>query len=168
MHEIQYDPYTVVRDTREKEDKGWIFNQSGYCAGTVERTLDTGDYTIHGYDKHLSVERKGSVVEFAANLIQDRFEKELQRLHEYPWRYVILEFEMNDLIKFPEGTHIPKQRQGIMKLTGSFLLKRLIELQHQHNTPFLFCGIRGREVCSSIFKRFMENVSKNDRSSKRS
>lgn len=157
MHDIQYEPYTVIRDTREKANHGWFFTPSGYCAGTTEATLETGDYSIHKYQSHLCIERKGSVVEFAQNLIQPRFEKELERMRDYPWRFVLLEFSMEELMVFPEGTHIPKERRGMLRLTGSFLLKRTLEMQQQYQTPFMFCGTKGREVCSSIFKRFMED-----------
>ena len=60
----QYDPYLVYRDTREKD--GWDFAQSGYCAGTEPQTIKTGDYTLHGYENHLCIERKGNVSELAS------------------------------------------------------------------------------------------------------
>jgi hypothetical protein len=35
--------YMVIRDTREQD--GWEFTPSQNCAGTMDATLKTGDYT---------------------------------------------------------------------------------------------------------------------------
>ena len=51
------EPYTVIRDTREKDEKGWGFKSSKYCAGTIEEKLDTGDYSLYGWAQHLCIER---------------------------------------------------------------------------------------------------------------
>ena len=150
------EPYTIIRDTREKDDKGWFFKSSKYCAGTIEEKLDTGDYSLYGWAQHLCIERKGSVAEFAKNLVEDRFLRELDRMLDYPWRYILLEFELSDLLEFPKGTDIPKRRQRFMKLRGPFLLKTLVEIQQKYKIPILFCGDKGQEVCSSICKRFIE------------
>ena len=64
------EPYLVIKDTREKQ--GWDFPQSHSCVGTSIEKLDTGDYTIDGHRDTLCVERKGSVSEFAGNLVQEK------------------------------------------------------------------------------------------------
>jgi hypothetical protein len=151
-----YDPYLVIRDTREKEGQGWEFVQSGYCSGTASAALKTGDYSLDGFENHLCIERKGDVTELATNITQERFTNMLERMCEYPWRYVLLEFDMDDVVRFPQGTHIPAKRKKYMKIRGPFLLKRILELQREYNVPFIFCGKHGRDVCASIFKRFME------------
>lgn len=160
----KYDPYLVYRDTREKS--GWDFAQSGYCAGTEDHTIKTGDYTLYGYETHICIERKGSVSELAANVTQDRFVRELERMKDFPWRYVLLEFTMEDVVKFPKGAKIPAYQRKFLKVRGPFLLKRIIELQKKYDVPFMFCGKYAREVCSSIFKRFMEAQSKYAKKSK--
>ena len=149
-----YDPYLVYRDTREKN--GWDFAHSGYCAGTEEHTMKTGDYTLHGYETHLCIERKGNVTELATNITQARFERELERMQEFPWRYILLEFNMSDVVNFPKGAKIPAYKRKFLKVRGPFLLKRILEMQRKYNVPFIFCGENAKEVCSSIFKRFME------------
>lgn len=156
------DPYTVVRDTREKEGKGWVFSETQSCAGTVTQKLDTGDYSLYGWESHISIERKGSVSELAKNLTEERFENELIRLEEFPWRYVILEFDMKHIIEFPKGSGIPKRRQRYMKVSGYYLLKRITELERKYKIQFMFCGAYGKEVCANIFKRFMESKTLNE------
>ena len=120
----KYDPYLVYRDTREKD--GWEFTQSGYCAGTQEQTIKTGDYTLYGYENHICIERKGNVSELATNIT------------------------------------LPAYKRKYMKVRGPFFLKRILELQKKYDVPFVFCGKYAKEVCSSIFKRFMESQSKYD------
>lgn len=154
----KYDPYLVYRDTREKE--GWDFAHSGYCAGTEEQTIKTGDYTLYGYESHICIERKGNVSELATNITQPRFERELERMKDFPWRYILLEFEMKHVVEFPKGSKIPAYKRKYMKVRGPFFLKRILELQKKYDVPFLFCGDYAKEVCSSIFKRFMESRSK--------
>ena len=150
----QYEPYLVYKDTREKE--GWDFAQSGYCAGTELQTIKTGDYTLYGYENHLCIERKGNVSELAANITQDRFIRELERMQDFPWRYILLEFTMEDVVKFPRGAKIPAYKRKHLKVRGPFLLKRILDLQRKYQVPFMLCGKHAQEVCSSIFKRFME------------
>ena len=155
-------PYTVIRDTREKEGKGWSFNASKYCAGSETSMLETGDYSLWGWEAFITIERKGSVSELAKNLVEPRFERELERMRSYPWRYILLEFPMEAIVDFPVGSDIPKRKQRYMKLRGPFLLKTIIELERKYDVPFVFCGTKGKEVCSSIFKRFMESKAVED------
>ena len=152
--------YTVIRDTREHRDKGWTFTGSTRCAGTETTKLDTGDYSIKGMEELFCIERKGSVSEFARNITENRFEKELQRLESFKYPFIILEFEMSDIIDYPKNSGIPYKKRTQLKFRGPFILKRLIELQMNYKTKILICGDRGREVASSIFKRVVEIESK--------
>lgn len=149
--------YLVIRDTREK--LGWQFDKSAHCLGTEVRTLETGDYTLDGYEKVFIIERKRSTGELAANLFQARFERELDRLDRFPHAYLVLEFEMADILSFPRNSGIPRSRWKSLKVTSGVLLKRLHEVQIAHpGLRILFVGKHGREALSSLFKRVMENV----------
>lgn len=163
--------YTVIRDTREKKGQGWLFREeeggsyasdkkkksSPLCMGTEIIKLDTGDYTLENFEEVLCIERKGSVSEFAGNTVQDRFERELVRMLEFKYAYVLLEFTMEEMIKFPAGARLPKRvKYKIMK--GNFILKRFLEMTMKYpQIHFLFCGDDGRRVCKSIFKRVLED-----------
>ena len=63
---------------------------------------------------------------------------------------------MGDLIKFPKGSGIPPAKQRYMKYNGFLLLKSVLEIQQNYGVHIMFCGDKGQEVCSSIFKRFLE------------
>lgn len=150
--------YTIIRDTREKKDCGWIFRQSEYCDGTEIKKLDTGDYAIKGYEDFFVIERKGSITEFVQNIVEVRFEKELQRLESVKFPFILLEFELNDIMKFPIGARIPKYKMKYVKIKPAFILKRLCEFQFQYKTKFILCGNSGKDMAISLFKRFMELV----------
>mgnify|MGYP003119589363 FL=1 len=146
--------YNVIKDTREQ--KGWDFSDSASCSGTTIGKLDTGDYSLEGYEETLSIERKGSISEFARNITEKRFERELERMVEYKYRYVILEFNMRDIMDYPHGSGIPYSKRKYIKIKGPFILKRTLELGMKYNVHILFCGAYGKEVASSIFKRVVE------------
>ena len=59
------DRFTVIRDTREKKDHGWWFEEDAYCAGTEVVKVNIGDYTIKDKENLLCIERKESVAELA-------------------------------------------------------------------------------------------------------
>ena len=148
------DKYTVIKDTREQE--GWLFESSQSCQGTLSEKLDTGDYSLVGYEDIFTIERKGSISEFAQNVIQDRFEKELQRMEDIKHAYIILEFDMNDLIIYPASLKLNYQQKKKIRLRGSFILKRLVEFSVLYKAKILFCGEHGKQVADSIFKRIIE------------
>ncbi len=168
-----YSKYTVIRDTREQAGKGWQFPLSERCAGTLVKKLDEGDYSILGLEKLFIIERKGSVSEFCGNLTQDRFmapfdtskpmdkQSEMVRLETIQWPFILLEFEVDDLIKYPNIPELPPRSRNTIKFKGSAALKKVIELEMYYRTRIIFCGNRGKDVASSIFKRIIEEIEKN-------
>jgi len=148
--------YTVIRDTREHNDKGWLFAKSSRCEGTETVKLDTGDYSVVGMEESFCIERKGSVTEFARNVTENRFERELERLESFDYPFIILEFSMADILDYPKNSGIPYSKRKQLRFRGPFILKRLIEFQMKYKTKILICGSRGKEVASSIFKRIIE------------
>lgn len=151
------DKYTVIRDTREQPGQGWFFQPQKSCIGTIIKTLATGDYTIEGYEKILTIERKGTLAEFAGNLTQSRFERELIRMKSIPCPFVVLEFSMDDLYRWPRGAGLPKNLMATIKTSPHFLAKKFLELQLKYPyVHFIFAGMHGKDIASSIFKRILE------------
>jgi ERCC4-type nuclease len=159
-------PYVVIRDTREKENQGWSWSKSKYCAGTETRTLDTGDYSLEGMENYLAIERKGSISEWAKNVTEARFERELERLDgiQHPW--ILLEFNMTDVLNYPVGSGIPKNKWRWLKFRGPFILKKMTEMMRDHRVNIVLCGANGKEVASNIFKRVIEHADSNATKSK--
>ncbi len=94
--------FKVLVDSREKNS--WELNSSRVSA-TEKIKLDTGDYTIDGYEDILCIERKESVTELAGNITQARFKKELERIKEIPYAYLILEANIKEVLEYPYYEH---------------------------------------------------------------
>lgn len=150
--------FTVIKDTREQD--GYYFGPFNACAGMVEHKLDTGDYTIKGLEDKICVERKGCVEELAINLGQKKhaFLNEIERMQPFPHKFIVLEFSLEDLIKFPEETRIPVKNKASLKITGKYMLKCLMEFQIYNNVNVWFCGNKHNAflAVSSLFKRVNE------------
>lgn len=150
--------YHVIRDSREQENNGWVFSPSKNCEGMTTQKLKTGDYTIKGYEKDIIVERKGALTEWAHNVNEKRFERELERLEEFRWPFIILEFTLQDLMKWPLGCGIPSNKLKDVKTTNYFILKRTNEIMLKYKTRIIYAGFQGKEVAASLFKRVVENA----------
>jgi hypothetical protein len=154
--------YRVVRDTREKKGHGWFFDVTPTCEGTVRIKLDEGDYAIEGYENLMVIERKGSISEWANNVMEKRFENELQRLLNIKKVWIVLEFTMDDLITYPYGPTVHPSVRKKTRVTGALLLKRTIEIERDyHNVKIVFAGKHGKQVAGSIFKRMFELIAEN-------
>lgn len=151
-------PFLVIKDTREQD--GYHFSQFNTCAGMIEQKLDTGDYSIKGMEDKICIERKGCVEELAINLGQKKhaFLNEIERMKTFPHKYLVLEFSLEDLLKFPNETRIPLKSKSSVKITGRYMLKCLIEFELYNEVHVLFCGDKHNAflAVSSIFKRINE------------
>ena len=147
---------TVIRDSRERE--GYYFSKFDNCNGMVVQKLDTGDYTIQGLEDKICVERKGCIEEVAINLGKKKkqFLAEIERMKEFPHRFILLEFSLDDLMKFPEGTRIPNTAN--LKITGKYILRCLMEFQVNDNVHVIFCGNKDNAFIYThrLFKRINE------------
>lgn len=155
-------PFTIIKDTREQE--GYTFKPSSsryhVCKGMVNRKLDTGDYSIEGLEDKLCIERKASVVEFANNIGHDaaRFAKEIERMKDFPYKFMIFEFSLSDVMNFPEGSDIPEEKWDSLKITNKFMLRRVMEYQMKYGIHVLFCDSKknAKWAVLSIIKRVNE------------
>lgn len=150
--------YVVVKDTREQE--GYFFNEFNTCKGMVERKLDTGDYSIDGLEDKICIERKGCIEELAVNLGQKKhaFLDEIERMKTFDHKFLILEFALEDLLKFPDESRIPNKNKSSLKITGKYILKCLMEFQIYDGIQVVFCGNKHNAflLVSSLLKRLNE------------
>lgn len=152
--------YTIIKDTREQ--LGWTFPPYGDLEGMEIGTVKTGDYTIKGFEHVVAIERKKSPAGLAMNLGREieRFEREMQRMSEIPYAFVLCEFNFKELYDFPKGPGVPKAASSSSRMNGPFMLKRINELQIKYGVNFMFCGntYGGFVTASSIFKRVVEKI----------
>lgn len=164
-------PCRVLRDDREKEvTNRWDFRKSQYCAGTVDHHLVTGDYTLERFESFFAIERKATVNDFVGSMVRTQFKEELARLSELPHSFVILEFSMEDLCRWPDSSvyscpEIPKKHYYIRKRLplahrgAAFASYFTLKLAYPY-VDFIFAGTMGKMVAGNIFKRIIEAYSK--------
>lgn len=146
---------TLICDTREKNPI--VIPDNRVFADVIRKKLDTGDYSIDGFEQYLCVERKGCVAEFAQNVFQKRFYNELLRMTTYKYPFLLLEFTLEDMLRFPYQSGLSKSVLKRIKYTGKLLLKKMIEIQMNYPTiHIIFCGENINDVLYSICKRVVE------------
>lgn len=158
-------PFTIIKDTREKQ--GYTFQPSKtqyhVCKGMVSRKLDTGDYSLEGLEDKICIERKASVVELANNVgvSRRRFMAEIERMKTFPHKFLVLEFSLEQLMDFPEGSDIPDDEIKNLRISNKYMLRFLMELQINHNVHVIFCGSKknAKWTVLSILKRINEKYS---------
>ena len=103
--------FTIIVDTREQQP--WAFEE--YV--TAHKKLDTGDYSIEGLEDILTIERKKSVSEIANNITESRFKDVIERLSKIKYSFILLEFNLEDILSYPNGSTLPKKIWTKVKIT---------------------------------------------------
>lgn len=145
----KYPDITILVDTREQTP--WEFSHYS----TAKQKLDTGDYTVSGLEDKLAIERKKSVGEIANNITEKRFVDVLERLSSYEYPFILLEFGMDKVLKFPVGSELPKRVWDKIKVSPNFLVKNILDWQLKYNINVLFCEsvLNAIDIAEYIFKR---------------
>jgi len=147
----------VVVDTREQTE--FILPHDNWVDFHIHHeALKTGDYSIKGLETAFAIERKASTSEIANNFFEDRFENVLQRLSVLPYKFLICEFTLRDILSFPINSGIPKWRWKSLKVTGNFLLKKMTELQIDYGIQVLYAGDHGAEQAAAIIKKVNKDI----------
>lgn len=143
----------VLRDTREKPNFGWVWDESEWCEGTEITTLPTGDYTLQGFEKDFIIERKASTGEIAGCIYTKRFHNELERMQEYKWPFLLCEFSYDQLMKFPQDSGIPPKRWKRLRITSSFLLACITQIEMKYKTKVILVEKQhSKKIAESLFK----------------
>lgn len=150
--------FTIIVDTREQQP--WTFEHYA----TAHRKLDTGDYSIEGLEDLLCIERKKSASEFANNIVESRFKDLIFRMSNIKYSFLLLEFDLEDLLVYPIGSTVPKKMWDKIKVGPPFLIKNILELQINHNIIVYFCGdsSNAEKMAEYILKKiyYIEKVKK--------
>lgn len=141
----------IIRDSREKPSNGWFFNDEQFT--TTIGTLKTADYTVEGLEDQFVIERKASPAEFAVNIFEARFERELERLDAFESAYILLEFTFEDILSFPVNSGIPRNKWKYIKTTPRLFLRKLQDMIEAHPTiHFMLVGNKGAKVARKLMK----------------
>ena len=132
--------FTVQIDTREQTP--WKFDKSESIC------LPYGDYSLKYEDKsyigEIAIERKSSVSELYGftGKERDRFVREMERMKDVKYKYILCEFNYLDIARFDYGKVQPTT---VMATIWSFCIK--------YQIPILFCGNRC-QARATLYKLF--------------
>lgn len=150
---MKYEDITIIRDTREKDGHGWIFEADEKKSGppriakTVVKMIDAGDYSVEGLEHLIRIERKQGFTEVIGNFLEkDRFEREMEKLKAIKYKYIFIETVMSkDLL----GLSIQQFRFPIpIKSVNSWLTE--IELKYGVITRYV--GDAGHILAKQLLK----------------
>lgn len=137
----------IIVDSREKQP--YTFKDNFIVA-----KLDTGDYSLEGYENVFTVDRKATVSELAGNLTTARFKKELERMKSFKHAYLLLEFSFDDILRFPYGSDIPRKRWKYLKIRPPFIISALSRISLEYGVHIIYAGNRdnARDILISLLK----------------
>lgn len=119
----------IIRDSREQVP----FAFSGFPVEVSVGALEAGDYSLHGFERKVAVERKelGDLVGCLSGE-RERFQRELARLRGYDCAAVVVEAPADDL------------RAGRYrgKLDAGAAWQSVLAFSMRYRIPFIFCADR--------------------------
>ena len=134
-------PVAII-DSREKA--GHEFDLGFYGFETVKRKLKTGDYSLEGYENFISIDRKASISELAQNLFYGykRFKAEMIRASQIKHFFLVMEFPIEYVLIFPNGSGIPRRKWDGLRATPSGFYHKLELIYKNYGVKTIFCDNR--------------------------
>jgi len=144
-------PLPIIQiDTREKEP--FKFAQAfrdKKIAGITNEKLDCGDYALKD-SKLVVIERKKNVAELYNNFIPDekreRFHREMERLQQYKYRYIVVSQTWDALYEPNEYKYIRVNQYS----AGSIILGNLLSIMNKYQVHVIFAGEHAERTTLSI------------------
>lgn len=136
----------IVIDTREKK------NYNFYGHEVVFRKLDTGDYSIQGYEDLFAVERK-SLPDYLQSISheRERFEREIQRGTDMAFFEVVIEASEEEVRNGEYYANVPP--------LSAINTAKAWSRSDRYNIPFTWAGGR-REAKALVLSRLEDWHSK--------
>lgn len=133
-------PLTIIIDTREPERTALRFGDIA-----IRRTkLDTGDYSIEGYEKEVAVERKEKSDAYSCvGGDRERFERCLDRLSRLKRAAIVIECNLRSFTVPPSRSAISPQQA-----VGSY-----ISWSCRYRLPIFWC--ENRDYAARVTLRFL-------------
>lgn|SRR5574337_131406 len=144
---------TILIDSREKQP--YNFSKDHITSEIIK--LDTGDYTIKGYENEICIERKKNGLELLNNITgkgkAKAFRSELQRMKNIKHVFVVVEQSLEDFLN-------PQKYFWTRKLKNkapAILLGYITSLMLRNNIHFIFGGNRSYSIVKNILMKFYEH-----------
>jgi DNA excision repair protein ERCC-4 len=90
------EPMRIVVDTRDQ--RPWTFE--GLGVSVIRKKLETGDYSVEGLERRVTIERK-SIDDWVNTVLRNRkrFYRELERMRAFDFRCVIIEGGVREIVE---------------------------------------------------------------------
>lgn len=140
---------TIICDSREQHSYTWEPTRDGIAS--VSCKLDAGDYSIHGAEDLIAIERK-STNDWVSTIThsRDRFIKELQKLQALDRAYIVIECSANDILmgRYDRARTNPP----------AVVMQRTIGLMNTWGIPVIFGGdrIAAREMVGDLLVNYLK------------
>lgn len=96
----------IIIDSREQ--KPYVFKDHE----TITQKLETGDYSIQGYEDKICIERKSLVDAYGTiGRGRKRFINELERMKNFDLAIIMIESSLHEFLKYPENYNRELQRK---------------------------------------------------------
>jgi hypothetical protein len=145
----QLNSIAVIRDTREKK---YIWNFSDFPEITVtDNKLDTGDYSIAGYENEFVIERKHSITELYHNFASSdktRMLDVIERLSKIKHAYYIIECSISDL-------YLPNR---FSKVSPNYILSCILSLTLR-GINVIWAGDKGEYIAGKLIQKYSKGIS---------
>lgn len=141
---LRYEDITAVVDTREQNP----LDLNPLC--TTRHGLKTGDYSVVGYEDKITVEVK-ALDDFitCCTTERERFERELVRMREYPWRLIVIKSHW-------AAIHLKQYRSRIQPLA---VLGSMMAFAGSSNVSIVMAG--DHATSGTLVARFLWVAAKN-------
>lgn len=145
----------IIKDSREHEGHGYDYPEDDTFAGTKIEKLSVGDYAVDGLQHLIFIDRKKTSSELANNISEARFEKLLQKASKYKYRYLLMEFDLEDIYQFPLNSGIPVRFFKRCKIKPAFLASYLARIAIDYDINLIFAGNaeQAEKFCYALLKR---------------
>jgi len=93
--------FKIICDTREQNAYHFAHIKP-YAPWVIYKALESGDYSIEGYEDRITIERKSLIDLFGSTgQGRERFEKEFERLAKFEYAALVIEAGLGDIFKNP-------------------------------------------------------------------
>lgn len=142
----------IIADTREQ--KPYDYPETDVFAGTKVEKVSVGDYSIEGLTHKIFIDRKLSTAELAKNIVEKRFYRLLDKARLYTYRFLILEFDLEDVYNFPLNSNMPLWQRKKCRISPAFLESAITKIAVDYGINIIFAGTheRGEKICYSLLK----------------
>ena len=146
--------YKLIIDSREKMKLDFDVCETVKAVEVAK--LDTGDYCPDGLQDVFALDRKGCIEELANNLVTKRFDRELERMSDMKYRYIVCEFPYESVSNYPYSSKIPKSKLKSIRVRGPYLERLIIDKTVEYGVHFIFC--KNRNHCQKIVLYLMNRA----------